>query len=629
MTQYNPFLMVKRLVITKGNKIAYDETFKLGVNIIRGINSSGKSTISDFIFYALGGDATKFKNEAKQCSFVFIEVGLSGNVFTLKREVAEGGKKGMDIFSGNYEIAATAPVIEWSRYPYSANTKESFYQVLFKELGMPYSTSDDNNSITMHQLLRMLYVDQMTSPDRLFKFDKYDSPNKRKAIGELLIGVSDFDLYEKRVKFQRLNLLLDKCIKEIKTIHHFFGNTIKSVMEIDKEIEEKRKKIDAIECDVDSSFSNQTQDSNTDCENMRLKNLITWIQKAREQYAVSQQEISKTSFEINDSRLFIESLTQRVQALKETQNTIKALSEIDFKHCPTCQVPVLAKLCGCSLCGAENFQIDSDIDPTFKVRKEIQFQIAESILQIDKKQVKLGEQQVKSNQLETKLAEFGRELNFIRKPQQSISTQLREKLGEIGALKNEIKTLNSSKREFSKLYDLYDERDATQQEVTRLSDDISRLDKKIKSVLQNKKAKLSRATLEILQADVGHEEIFTEGSKVEFDFAEDRVTIDNRALFSASSMVYLKNAFRLAMLKSSCEDPSYLYPRFLLIDNIEDKGMKEARSQLFQREIVKLSESLEVNHQIIFTTSMIDNELNISKYCVGDNYSKQNKTLKI
>ena len=52
MTQYNPFLKLNRLIIfTKNGKIAYDENFNVGINIIRGQNSSGKSTIGNFIFY--------------------------------------------------------------------------------------------------------------------------------------------------------------------------------------------------------------------------------------------------------------------------------------------------------------------------------------------------------------------------------------------------------------------------------------------------------------------------------------------------------------------------------------------------------------------------------------------------
>ena len=628
MMQYKPFLLVKRLVITKGKSIAYDEKFTAGVNIIRGVNSSGKSTISDFIFYGLGGDLTKLKNEAKQCNFVFVEASLSGNVFTLKREIAEGGRKGMDIFSGGYESASVAAVTDWIRHPYNANTKESFYQALFKELGMPYSKSDEKNSITMHQLLRMLYVDQMTSPDRLFKFDKFDSPNKRQAIGELLIGLSDFELYEKRVRLQTLKLTLDNRIKEIKTIHSFLGDTIKSVSEIDGEIKEKRKDIDALELEVES-FSTPLEDGSTEDE--MLKHLIVEIQEARGKYRVNQQEIAKTSFEINDSQMFIESLSQRVKALKETQDTIKALSDVAFDHCPACQTEVQARPTGCSLCGTAKPESESenDIDPTFKVRKEIEFQIAESILLINKKQESLCEQKVVSNQLETKLGELERDLDIIRKPQRAVNIQLRQKISDIGGLRNEIRTLNNSKKEFAKLYGLYDEREALQKNVTALEDQISRLTQRMENGLKAKKRKLSEATLDVLKADAVHEEIFVDGSKVEFDFAEDRVTIDDRALFSASSMVYLKNAFRLAMLKCSCEDSSYLYPRFLLMDNIEDKGMAEERSQLFQREIVKLSNSLDVEHQIIFTTSMIDGDLNQSKYCVGDFYNMHNKTLKV
>ncbi len=626
MTQYKPFLLIKRLVITKGKSVAYDEKFTAGVNIIRGVNSSGKSTISDFIFYGLGGDVTKLKNEAKQCSFVFVEVSLSGNVFTLKREIAEGGRKGMDIFSGGYEAASVAAVIDWTRHPYNANTKESFYQALFKELGMPYSKSDDKNSITMHQLLRMLYVDQMTSPDRLFKFDKFDSPNKRQAIGELLIGLSDFELYEKRVRSQSLKLALDNRIREIKIIHSFLGGTIKSVSEIDSEIEKKRQEIDTLELEVES-FSSPLENGNTEDE--VLKNLIIEIQEARGKYTASQQEIAKISFEINDSQMFIKSLSRRVSALKETKDTINALSDVAFNHCPGCQTVIQTLPTGCSLCGATESKSDNDIDPTFKVRKEIEFQIAESLLLIEKKQRKLDEQKLESNQLETKLGELERDLEIIRKPQRVVNIQLRQKLSEIGGLRNEIRSLNNSKKEFAKLYGLYDERDTLQSDFTALEDEIYRLTQRMENEFKVKKRKLSEATLDILKADTGHEEIFVDGTKVEFDFAEDRVTIDDRALFSASSMVYLKNAFRLAMLKCSCEDSSYLYPRFLLMDNIEDKGMAEERSQLFQREIVKLSNSLDVEHQIIFTTSMIDSELNQSQYCVGDFYNMHNKTLKV
>ena len=81
MMPYKPYLLVNRLVVTKNSRHVYGETFTEGVNIIRGKNSSGKSTISDFLFYGLGGDLSKWKDEAKSCDYVYLEVNLSGKIF--------------------------------------------------------------------------------------------------------------------------------------------------------------------------------------------------------------------------------------------------------------------------------------------------------------------------------------------------------------------------------------------------------------------------------------------------------------------------------------------------------------------------------------------------------------------
>jgi len=51
MTQlFKPSLFLNRLVIKEEQYIVYDEKFHNGVNIIRGDNSSGKSTIMELIF---------------------------------------------------------------------------------------------------------------------------------------------------------------------------------------------------------------------------------------------------------------------------------------------------------------------------------------------------------------------------------------------------------------------------------------------------------------------------------------------------------------------------------------------------------------------------------------------------
>lgn len=75
------------IIFTNDGQIAYDENYHRGVNIIRGNNSSGKSTITHFIFYVLGGAFNDWVKEAKQCSSVIAEVELNGATLTLKREI--------------------------------------------------------------------------------------------------------------------------------------------------------------------------------------------------------------------------------------------------------------------------------------------------------------------------------------------------------------------------------------------------------------------------------------------------------------------------------------------------------------------------------------------------------------
>lgn len=53
MTMFKPNLRVSELQVNVSGKIAFKERFHSGLNIIRGQNSSGKSTIMDFLYYGL------------------------------------------------------------------------------------------------------------------------------------------------------------------------------------------------------------------------------------------------------------------------------------------------------------------------------------------------------------------------------------------------------------------------------------------------------------------------------------------------------------------------------------------------------------------------------------------------
>ncbi|MBR1240558.1 AAA family ATPase [Bradyrhizobium sp. AUGA SZCCT0274] len=78
MTRFKPTLRVQRLRIERLGTSVYDEVFHQGVNIIRGDNSSGKSTILNFLYYSIGGDISDWSQTALLCTRVLVEVSLNG-----------------------------------------------------------------------------------------------------------------------------------------------------------------------------------------------------------------------------------------------------------------------------------------------------------------------------------------------------------------------------------------------------------------------------------------------------------------------------------------------------------------------------------------------------------------------
>ena len=138
---------------------------------------------------------------------------------------------------------------------------------------------------------------------------------------------------------------------------------------------------------------------------------------------------------------------------------------------------------------------------------------------------------------------------------------------------------------------------------------------------------LSQSIKQILSRDISVEEAFASPNNIEIQFDKNKILIDGNSKFSASSEVILKNSLILSLFKLSLEKTTVKYPRFLLLDNIEDKGMTPERSHNLQEIILDISKNAKVSHQIIVTTSMISESLENEIYCIGPSYDKDNKAL--
>lgn len=634
--QYNPFLKINRLAIfTLDGHVAYDQQFHDGVNIIRGQNSSGKSTIANFIFYILGGDFKKWTTAALRCGDVYGEVFINSEPITLKRTISNSGSQPMSIFWGTYEDAIKSSSEGWQIYPYRrSDSKKSFSNALFLSLGFPELRGDVDSNITMHQILRMLYIDQKSLTLDLLMTENFDSSITRKTIADLLFGVYDDSLYSDKLNLRESEKDHEIKKKQFEGIEQIFkaSDNETNAGNINNQIAENNSRIVKIDEHLEQLNSEKEKAVETYIDKeLKIVSIKTSLIEAKNALTSLQSEINRFEFDLLDSEDFIKSLEKRATALSDSLLTREAFVDLKMNHCPSCLSPLETPLddSHCELC-KQLLPEDRGTSQAKRMQQEIDNQIRESKKLYLDKEHQLLEYKSSYPTLEQKVRSLQIELNEALA---SVNTQRTQELNDLLVKKGELRSENEY---LIKQLKALEQIEVLKKELEGLKTKIQSLTARIRAKESEQRNKLNSAyqliqsyTLRLLNSDLGRQAEFKNGKKVELDFEKNTFALDGENNFSESSNVYLKNSVRFAIFFASLDKEFFRLPRFVFCDNIEDKGMEPIRSQSFQKEVVKISMESEVRHQIILTTSMISPELDNTELCVGDFYTESEKTLKL
>jgi energy-coupling factor transporter ATP-binding protein EcfA2 len=341
MTLFKPTLRLARLMVTRKGKSVYDERFHPGVNIIRGMNSSGKSTIINFTNFVLGGEPGKFTEEAATCDFVYGEVKINGENVSLRREIDNSPQRPLSIYWGPLEKAIEVGDRAWELYPYAVRgSKESFSQVLFRALEIPEVRSEQMSArVTMHQLLRLIYSDQMTSPERIFRAETFDYADVKDAVGRLLCGVYDDEIYDLKIRVKDLEDEKSVITQQLKTVLGILSDAeqIPNAMELEGALrtrKERRKEVYANLMDLRSR--KQLAEGTEGEKSKRVMELVQELQEVNLRLGELEKNRHELIFEFEDTKLFIGSLEEKLRCIEEAIETRKTLGTVDFDICPAC-----------------------------------------------------------------------------------------------------------------------------------------------------------------------------------------------------------------------------------------------------------------------------------------------------
>lgn len=641
MTLRNNLFVNRLVVIALNGSVAYDELFHKGVNIIRGDNSSGKSTISNFIFFVLGGDFLDFVPEAKLCSEVYAETQMNGAVVTIKRpiELDENGKVRtrlpMYFFWGSYNEARNPlPDKNWQKFGYNTySTTKSFSNVIFDNLDIPLVKGDSN--ITFHQLLRLMYVDQESPTSSLFYYEPFDSQITRETTSELLLGIYDDELYQNRRHLIEVLKDIDDTKSEIRATKSFFADPL---LLIPSNIEVMIENVQIEISEIESQIIRLQQSENAakiKSNDFRYEQLSAEIAKQREVVVNLRNQYSDLNNEITDNDFFIASLNEKLKALKNSLLTREFLNNFPIHYCPECLTEIKssgekANENSCKLCKEK---IDSSYGVTQgrRMEQEISFQISESnsVQKLLKNELQILTPKLKKEyrQLEGLQQQFDLELANVQTSKQEKISSLYVQKGFAEGLIAQYRTMLENAEKYQ---NLLTKRDNLIKEKDSIEAFISKAEKN-QDVLRYKiDNKIKEEAIYLLNNDLHRQDEFKSANEFHIDYSNNIAFLASKySRYSASSNFYLKITARFSIFLASLSIPEMRYPRFILADNMEDKGIEEKRAQNFQKILIERLKSFDRNtYQVIYTTSYISEDLNNSDLVVGEYHTTNHRTLK-
>jgi hypothetical protein len=621
---------LRRFRVLQGGVPIYDQTFHLGVNVVRGENGSGKSTIADFIFYALGGEFDNWKTVAANCDQVQAEIVTAGGVITTRRAINKA-QTPIEVFFGPFEEAAKQGLDGWQLYPIRRQTNsESFSQIIFRAAGIPEAQSQGASNITMHQLLRLLYSDQRTPASFLFRYESFDTREIREAVGDLLCGISGYEAYEIELMLRELNKQFDgfaqqldsrlKSLPDDETLARV-ETVIDRIGALEQEYVRLTDQINNVDELVDGGQVKEFMESR--------RHASSAIKRQSAKISQAEQTIHTSKLEIADLTSFVTHLEELSEKLPKAQTSSEIVGKIEFTHCPACLAPLNSDHGPdhCILCGTETHP-EHERSRYLQIKMDIDIQIRESKQLLDEKERSSNyvarELRALRQTYQDQLSEFAVRFELSTSPRDSFVAERYQRLGQID---REIRELARLKERVAEIQKLSDQKARIQEDISRLKD----RQKALETASANRRRKaltlVSDKAKQYLKEDLDRQVEFRHAQSIEVNFRDNSILVDNELNFAESSNVIVKNAVVLALLSAATMDADFYHPRFLLMDNIEDKGMEQQRSHNFQEIIVNASKSAKYDHQIIFTTSMFNTELENDEYVVGPYYTSKNRTL--
>jgi hypothetical protein len=493
-------------------------------------------------------------------------------------------------------------------------------------------TNEVSGSLTMHQLLRLLYADQLSPTDDIFRLEPFDRALIRDTVGRLLCGAYDNRVYSNELRLRELDKELGEVSAQLTSLFSVLGRSGES-MTLDW-IAAERQRLEADERATQSKIE-QTERrlySAGDEDEITLaaqESAYSEVQALQTKIAATHQQRDGLALAIADSDAFIATLDEKLSAMNDASSAVEALGEIKFTSCPACHAPIADDIPTgvCHLC-------HTPFDPE-RSRNRLAAFINDTAIQLKQSRLLQQDRKERFRTTETDLTEietaWRRASERLRELQRLPSTEARSQLRELqrraGYLQRQLEDLDERTKAVALAQELSERKAQVAETIARLRAENESIQSEQEQRLRKAYSLISTEVLYLLRNDLRRQDSFENPERVDFSFEQNKISVDGQTYFSASSRVVLKNIFFCGFLFAAVKEGFFRHPRFCILDTVEDKGMEIERSHNFQLLIARLSAASTVRHQIIMGTAMIVPDLDDDRFTVGKYSTRDELTL--
>ena len=324
-----------------------EHKFSADLSVLAGHTGVGKTTLLEVVKHVLGGDAMLAPVVKESVTDAHLDIEVGQESFQLSRSVDTAGMKMVRVV----DLTTRERLVDRNVDSREPNISTLLLESLGLEAGMKAAARSGRSAkpgaaITFNDVFQYMYVPQSAINREIAKSnDGYYEP-KRKAVFEVLFGITDSEILGQWSEFNRLKGEIESATQEFQTVNQFL-ETSGLTNRFEVEILLAKAVADQQEAETEVAALRQNLVPASDRETQLLRELLGNAEQALTEAKRMSVDLARDRQEYESEKNRVRSELRRLERMSDAG---ERLASIEFSVCPRCTQRLDAREVASDLC---------------------------------------------------------------------------------------------------------------------------------------------------------------------------------------------------------------------------------------------------------------------------------------